>query len=140
RSTSGMTRSRPWSSISLPGRRLWTCTGIVTLVVAAMIAAAAVAQAPSDLLKRGGRVDGQEPITPIPAPPAADPLKLALGKRLFSDSRLSKSGNLSCSSCHDISSNGARPDSTVSQPFDTPTVFNAVLNFRLNWEGNFRLP
>ncbi len=23
-------------------------------------------------------------------------------------------------------------------PFDTLTVFNAALNFRLNWEGNFR--
>ena len=79
--------------------------------------------------------------TPIPAPPAADPLKLALGERLFSDKRLSASGALACSSCHDIRSNGARPnDGTVSRPFDTPTVFNAVLSFRLNWEGNFRSP
>jgi cytochrome c peroxidase len=23
-------------------------------------------------------------------------------------------------------------------PFNTPTVFNAALNFRLNWEGNVR--
>ncbi len=38
----------------------------------------------------------QEPITPIPLPPAADPLKLALGERLFTDTRLSAGGNFAC--------------------------------------------
>jgi cytochrome c peroxidase len=81
----------------------------------------------------------QEPITPIPPPPEIDSRKLALGERLFFDSRLSAAGNLSCSSCHDIRVNGARPDDgRVSRPFDTLTVFNAALNFRLNWEGNYR--
>ena len=82
----------------------------------------------------------EEPITPIPQPPAADPLKLALGERLFSDSRLSGNGKLSCSSCHDLRTNGAggRGVHRGSKPFDTLTVFNAPLNFRLNWEGNFR--
>jgi cytochrome c peroxidase len=104
-----------------------------------LIVAPAVAQAPSDLLKSDGPVADQEPITPIPAPPAADPLKLALGERLFSDPRLSGSGTLSCISCHDIRTNGARANNgTASRPFDTLTVFNAALNFRLNWEGNFR--
>src|SRR5215469_7980958 len=80
-------------------------------------------QAPSD----------EEPITPIPPPPAADPLKLGLGERLFSDTRLSGGGNLACISCHDIRTNGARPtNGTASQPFDTLTIFNAVLNYRLN--------
>jgi cytochrome c peroxidase len=85
-----------------------------------------------------------EPITPIPQPPAADPLKLALGARLFDDHRLSHDGTLSCSSCHDLHTNGADRDRrTLARdgtklPFDTPTVFNASLNFRLNWEGNFR--
>jgi len=135
-----MTRSYPWPAISLPGRGRWAAVGIISLCAAAVIVATAVAQAPSDLLKREGPVAGQEPISPIPAAPAADPLKLALGKRLFSDPRLSGGGNLSCSTCHDISANGARPDGAVSWPFDTPTIFNAVLNFRLNWEGNFRSP
>src|SRR6266403_2010089 len=30
-----------------------------------------------------------EPITPIPQPPAADPVKTRLGERLFNDARLS---------------------------------------------------
>jgi cytochrome c peroxidase len=86
----------------------------------------------------------EEPITPIPVPPAADPLKLALGESLFEDRRLSHDGTLACSSCHDIRSNGAddgrrklaRDGSKLA--FNILTVFNAALNFRLNWEGNFR--
>ena len=132
---------RPWPAFNWLGRYRWTCIGIVCLCMAVLIAASAFAQAPSDLLKTNDPVADQEPITPIPAPPAADPLKLALGERLFSDKRLSGSGTLACSSCHDIRSNGARPnDGAVSRPFDTLTVFNAVLSFRLNWEGNFRSP
>jgi cytochrome c peroxidase len=81
---------------------------------------------------------GEEPITPIPPPPVSDPLKLALGERLFGDSRLSADGKLACSSCHDIHTNGAKPAHDGSKPFDTLTIFNAALSFRLNWEGNFR--
>jgi cytochrome c peroxidase len=85
----------------------------------------------------------QEPITPIPSPPAADPRKLALGERLFNDPRLSGDGTLACSSCHDLRTNGADGRKTKAQDgpkagLDTLTIFNAALNFRLNWEGNFR--
>jgi cytochrome c peroxidase len=136
-----MTQSRPWFPIHLPERRRWACIGIVGLCVAVLIATTARAQAPSDLLKNDGPAANQEPIAPIPAPPNANPLKLAIGERLFSDPRLSGSGTLSCISCHDIRANGARPSgTTVSGPFDTLTVFNAVMNFRLNWEGNYRSP
>ncbi len=87
---------------------------------------------------------GDEPITPIPLPQAADPRKLALGARLFDDPKLSHDGTRACSSCHDIRTNGAdghqtdeTPDGT-RLPFSTPTVFNAALSFRLGWEGNIR--
>jgi cytochrome c peroxidase len=88
--------------------------------------------------------DAREPITPIPAPRAQDPQRLLLGERLFSDRRLSHSNTHSCLSCHDIGSNGASAnahDTPEGQPMalNTPTVFNAGLNFRLNWEGNIRL-
>ena len=85
-----------------------------------------------------------EPITPIPPPPTADPLKLALGARLFEDHRLSHDETLACSSCHDLHTNGADDGTrTLARdgsklPFNIPTVFNAALSFRLNWEGNFR--
>jgi cytochrome c peroxidase len=83
----------------------------------------------------------REPITPIPPPPAADPRKLALGERLFNDPRLSAEGNLSCSSCHDLRTNGAgrgNPPHGSSIKLNILTMFNASFNFRLNWEGNFR--
>ena len=89
----------------------------------------------------------QEPITPIPLPPVQDPRQVALGDRLFHDPRLSHDNTHSCNSCHDISTNGAspingasaRPDSaTGAVELNTPTVFNAALNFRLNWEGDLR--
>jgi cytochrome c peroxidase len=86
----------------------------------------------------------QEPITPIPAPPAADPLKVALGERLFADPHLSVDGSRACLSCHDIRTNGAdanqfdRALNGSKLSLNTPTVFNAALSFRLNWEGNYR--
>jgi cytochrome c peroxidase len=86
---------------------------------------------------------GQEPITPIPAPRIQDPQRLLLGERLFGDRRLSHGDTHSCLSCHDIGTNGASAnahDTPSGQPMalNTPTVFNVSLNFRLNWEGNFR--
>lgn len=88
------------------------------------------------------RID--EPITPIPAPPAADSLKSALGERLFGDPRLSHDNTRSCSSCHDLATNGAsnnEHDTALDGsrlPLNTSTVFNAALSFRLGWEGEFR--
>ena len=85
-----------------------------------------------------------ESITPIPAPPAADPLKLALGERLFEDPGLSRNRSRSCLSCHDTRHNGAdanRHDRAIDGAelfLNTNTVFNAALSFRLNWEGDVK--
>jgi cytochrome c peroxidase len=85
-----------------------------------------------------------EPITPIPGPPAADPLKVALGERLFGDPRLSRGNTRTCLSCHDLSTNGANgnlQDTALDGSLlslNTTTVFNATLSFRLGWEGEFR--
>jgi cytochrome c peroxidase len=113
---------------------------IITLSLSILLGGAAAAQAPPVLFPAAeNSIAEQEPITPVPLPPPADPRKLAIGERLFFDTRLSGAGNLSCNSCHDIHGNGARPDDGhLSRPFDALTVFNAALNFRLNWEGNFR--
>jgi cytochrome c peroxidase len=131
-------RHRPPPFVFLFRASRWL--GRIYLCIA--LAAAAVAQVslqPSGSLLAKPVAD-EEPINPVPQPPAADPLKLALGERLFNDTRLSDSGKLACSSCHDLRSNGAgsRTAGLTSSPFDTLTVFNASLNFRLNWEGNFR--
>jgi cytochrome c peroxidase len=107
--------------------------------VCIVLAGVAAAQAPLRLAVSSQEkpVADQEPIKPVPPPPEADLSKLALGARLYDDTRLSHDGSLSCQSCHDIRTNGAskrRPHGGL----DTLTVFNASLNFRLNWEGNFR--
>ena len=111
----------------------------VLLALVWLIAASpAAAQSPT-LQSRAG----QEPITPIPAARAQDLQRVLLGERLFSDRRLSHGNTHSCSSCHDITTNGASAnvlDIPKSEPtaLNTLTVFNASLNFRLNWEGIFR--
>lgn len=90
------------------------------------------------------RPETDEPIMPLPAEPWQDEARVALGERLFSDPRLSGSGTRSCSSCHDLSSNGAssaatdRGEGGATLPVNTPTVFNVSLSFRLGWEGRFR--
>ena len=72
---------------------------------------------------------------------------MALGDRLFHDPRLSHDNNRSCNSCHDTSTNGASATNDASASpnsapdaveLNIPTVFNAALNFRLNWEGDLR--
>lgn len=86
----------------------------------------------------------QEFITPIPPVPTADPRKVSLGERLFKDPWLSHDGTRACMSCHDVSSNGADAverdrgvDGSLYQ-FNTSTVFNAALSFRIGWEGRLR--
>jgi cytochrome c peroxidase len=85
-----------------------------------------------------------EPITPVPEPPAAAPLRVALGERLFGDPRLSRGNTRKCSSCHDLATNGASGNAYDTAPdgsllsVNTPTIFNSTLSFRLGWEGEFR--
>jgi cytochrome c peroxidase len=82
-----------------------------------------------------------EPITPIPQPPPANPARVALGERLFRDPRLSHDNAHTCSGCHDVSFNGARREPTHDGPphqLDTLTVFNAALSFRFSWAGTHR--
>jgi cytochrome c peroxidase len=122
-----------------PTRRMaWGCLALL------LLAGSAAAQAPDPRATNGSPTPNEEPITPIPAAPPADPLKLAIGESLFDDRRLSHDGTVACSSCHDTRTNGADNGRRATAPdgskiaFNTPTVFNAALSFRLNWEGNFR--
>lgn len=133
---------RSWSTaIGLRASRRpvqWICAGLLLANIAA-------AQAPPrDQIAEHEPVADEEPITAIQPPSAADPRKLALGEGLFGDVRLSANGDLACTSCHDIRTNGAggrqRPTAHegTKPAFDTLTVFNAALSFRLGWEGNFQ--
>ena len=85
-----------------------------------------------------------EPIAPVPIVAPLDSAKVRLGERLFRDVRLSHDNNLACASCHRLDRGG--DDNQVQSigadgrplDFNTPTVFNAALSFRLDWRGNFR--
>jgi cytochrome c peroxidase len=88
-------------------------------------------------------IQADEPIQPIPNAIALDLHKVALGEQLFQDARLSQTNQISCLSCHSFSLGGAdRRSHSVgingaSTLVNTPTVFNARFNFRLNWDGKF---
>ena len=82
-----------------------------------------------------------EPLTPLPPVPRLDPATVELGRQLFNEKRLSVNGSLSCASCHRLATGGA-DDKPFSLGFDgqpvklnTPTVFNASLNFKQFWNG-----
>jgi cytochrome c peroxidase len=142
-----MPRSRAWFSLIHPveiGRDRGRYRQISAAVICALaIGSAILALAASKSLDVTGAI-AEEPVAPIPGPPPAASLKIAIGERLFADPRLSGSRTRSCASCHDISTNGASKsiqdtalDGSVL-PLNTSTVFNATLSFRFNWEGGFR--
>lgn len=69
------------------------------------------------------------------------PAKIELGKMLFFDPRLSKSGTISCNSCHNLGMGGDDnlPTSVghgwQKGPRNSPTVLNAVFNIAQFWDG-----
>jgi cytochrome c peroxidase len=82
------------------------------------------------------------PLTP-PALPGetATPEKLALGKALYFDPRISENQDVSCSSCHNLSMSGVEGlSSSVGYHGQlggrkAPTVLNAVFNKSQFWDG-----
>jgi len=69
------------------------------------------------------------------------PEKVTLGKTLYFETRLSKDGNISCNSCHNLNTYGV--DNKPTSPGDggvfgnrnSPTVLNAAFHFAQFWDG-----
>jgi cytochrome c peroxidase len=126
-----------------PAHRWRWMTMICALVSGGLLLSPAIPEPRAQPLEANS-ITSEEPITPIPSLPPIDPLKVRLGERLFGDPRLSRDNSRSCSSCHDLGSNGATKASHdsgfdgSSLPLNTPTVFNAALSFRFGWEGKMR--
>lgn len=82
-----------------------------------------------------------EPLKPLPDNLNLDGRKVALGRVLFHDKRLSKDNSLACASCHDLAKGGVDGRQTAVGingqvgPINTPTVLNSGLNFRQFWNG-----
>src|SRR5512143_3366865 len=86
-------------------------------------------------------VTRDEPIQPIERSTVSNPALVELGRQLFFDPRLSKSGFISCNSCHNLSLGGS--DNLTSSighkwqqgPINSPTVLNSSLNLAQFWDG-----
>jgi cytochrome c peroxidase len=94
-----------------------------------------------DMPPKPPAAEPQEPIPPIPLSPALDPKRVALGKRLFHDVRLSHGNTHSCAACHPLERGGmdGRPRAITANGTlhrrNTPTIFNVGLHASLNWDG-----
>ncbi|SFI66428.1 cytochrome-c peroxidase [Nitrosomonas sp. Nm34] len=82
-----------------------------------------------------------EPIQPIKPVKPENAAMVELGKMLFFDTRLSKSGFISCNSCHNLSMGGTDNLKTSighkwqQGPINAPTVLNASMNLAQFWDG-----
>ena len=103
----------------------------LTLAVAASIVASGAAYG----------LDSKEPIQPIAAAKSINPALAELGKKLYFDARLSKSGFISCNSCHNLSMGGTDNlktsigDHWHEGPINAPTVLNSSMNVAQFWDG-----
>lgn len=101
----------------------------------------------------GGLLAGEEGLPPVPKglPPVPHPAdnpptaaKIALGKQLYFDPRLSQDDSISCASCHDPKkgfSNGERFAIGVGGKVggrSAPTVINAAYYTKQFWDGRAR--
>ena len=97
---------------------------------AAMLAAGAAIAAAAD-----------EPIQPIQPAGQVNMGMVELGRKLYFDPRLSKSGFISCNSCHNLSMGGTDNiptsigDHWQQGPINAPTVLNSSLNLAQFWDG-----
>ena len=86
-------------------------------------------------------VIANEPIQPISPAKNINLEQVELGKKLFFDPRLSKSGFISCNSCHNLSMGGTdNLKSSIGHkwqqgPINSPTVLNSSYNLAQFWDG-----
>lgn len=84
-----------------------------------------------------------EPIQVLPASLPVDTSKVALGEKMFNDTRISLDNTISCASCHVLAIGGAdKADRRTSLGIDNqagginaPTVYNAAFCVRQFWNG-----
>jgi|LakMenE01Jun11ns_1017448.scaffolds.fasta_scaffold9939227_5 cytochrome c peroxidase len=82
-----------------------------------------------------------ESVQPLPLTVDLDAEKVALGQKLFHDTRLSGDDTLSCASCHDLTKGGtdqAKVSTGIQGQkggINSPTVYNAMYNVAQFWDG-----
>ena len=117
---------------------------LVSTVAAAV--AAALWLWPTDAPEQGPiEPDRLASFAPLPGPPrrdsAVDRARAELGKAMFADRRLSRSGDVACTSCHPLDRFGAdgrklsRGTDNREPPRNTPGIYNVATFFALLWDG-----
>lgn len=116
---------------------------VTTVAVALPVAAALAAQAIPEDLRETARATFKALPSTTPAV-ANNPItreKIALGKAMFFDPRVSASGVFSCNSCHNLATGGDDNRETSighgwqKGPRNAPTVLNSVFNIAQFWDG-----
>jgi cytochrome c peroxidase len=92
----------------------------------------------------GMGMPGMAMIQPIEPATVTNRAMVDLGAKLFFDPRLSKSGFISCNSCHNLSLGGSDNlttsigDRWQQGPINAPTVLNSSMNLAQFWDGRAR--
>jgi cytochrome c peroxidase len=98
---------------------------------------------PAPFSSAGAPEESQTALAPLPEHIELDKRKVALGKRLWTDPRLSGDGAVSCSTCHVLTQGGANGQARSQLPnrqpvaLNVPSVFNLAFDFRFGWSGRF---
>jgi cytochrome c peroxidase len=125
------------------GASRWLLGGVVVCVAIGALSLrfwTAASIQPAELVEVQPQ-ESNEPIQPIEPIPNLDPRRIALGRKLFDDARLSHDNRIACATCHVLEKGGA--DGRVRSigihgavgVINAPTVLNSGLNFRQFWDG-----
>jgi cytochrome c peroxidase len=108
------------------------------LRLAAVLAFVALVGSPR--VGAGAPAESMEPISPLPQTVDEDERRMALGKHLFGDVRVSRGDVIACATCHPLNRGGVDGRSRAvgidgKLLRNTPTVFNVRYSLYLNWDG-----
>lgn len=115
---------------------------IATLLALSIAGFALAGEGDKDLLNRAKQIFGTLPKTMISEKNPITPEKVALGKILFYETRISVDGTVSCARCHPMSfyaADGLRKSIGNNCKLNTrnaPTLFNAAAQISAHWIGN----
>jgi cytochrome c peroxidase len=118
------------------------CCSFLLLVVACPAAEESTAGGDADALRQ--RAKALFGTLPAEAPSETNPItpeKVALGRMLYYDARLSRNHDVSCNSCHPLDRFGADGEPTSPGHLgargerNSPTVYNAALHIAQFWDG-----
>ncbi len=122
-------------------RIIATCAAV--LLFAFLFAPQPEAAAPnSDLLKQAQQVFRPLPPNAATAEFPITPERVALGRKLFFDPRVSVDGTVSCARCHQPALYGTdglalpRGAHDKANPRNSPTILNAAIQFAAHWRGD----